>query len=519
MSPHGHRNRTGSLARLAAAALLLLAGWAAAACAGDGETATLPHGSAGVGQVGAQDFGLFRRILEAGEVPAPQTIDAVGFFAEHKLDYPPADCGADLCLHGLFGAGPNLLTGSRMAVVQIGINTPIDPEDLERPPLNLVIAIDTSGSMTGQPLERLVDGLTAMLDVLAPADRLSLVTYADRAHVRFEALGAADRETIAAALAALGAAGRTNVHDGLATAFRLAAAHRAEGAQNRVLLLSDGVANVGIVSRERMVALAAAYAREGIGLTTVGVGGEFDVGLMRALGEVGAGSFYFLEDAAAVREVFVEEARSFLYPLALDALVEVQVAPGWRIHDVYGTNGWRGGSTLGRIELPMLFVAGRTSAAAPVDGGRRGGGGAILVELAPEGAVEATGAVGTLTLSWTDPRSGQRHTRAVAVAGPGRALPPEGWFLSETVAKGFAMLYVYRGLHIAAEQAAAGDVPAARGVLEAVEDRVAAWLHDHPDPDLEDDLRWLARFREILEAIDAATPVLAPPEPAWYTCG
>jgi len=500
-------------------AALSLAVVCAAGCAGDSETASLPHGNAGVGQVGAQDFGLFRSILEAGEVPAPETIDAVGFFAEHKLDYPAARCGADLCLHGLFGAGPNLLTGSRMAVVQIGLNTPIDPDEIGRPPLNLVIVVDTSGSMTGEPLERLIEGLDAMLDVLEPEDRISLVTYADRAHVRFEALGLDDREAIEAALAALTAAGRTNIHDGLATAYRLVDAHRAADAQNRVLLLSDGVANVGIVSHERMVALAAAYAREGVGLTTVGVGGEFDIGLMRALGEVGAGSFYFLDDPGAVREVFVEEAKSFLYPLALDARIDVEVAAGWRIHDVYGTNGWRGGSTAGSIELPMLFVAGRTSAADPVDGGRRGGGGAILVEIAPDGAGEAVGDVATLTLSWTDPRSGERHSSEVAVAGPGEALPAEGWFLSETVAKGFGMLYVYRGLHIAAEQAAIGDVAAARGVLEAVERRVAAWLLRHPDPDLEDDVHWLAKFREILEAIDAETPVLAPPEPAWYTCG
>lgn len=507
------------MTRRAIVALSLLV-LAAAGCGSDGETATLPNGgSAGVGQVGAQDFGLFRSILEAGEVPAPATIDPMGFFAEHKLDYPAADCGADLCLHGLFGTGPNLLTGSRMGVVQIGLNTPVDPEAIARPPLNLVLALDTSGSMSGEPIELLVAGLRAMLNVLEPEDRVSLVTYADRAVVRFEALGAADRDAIEQELALIGAAGQTNVHDGLATAFRLAEAHLAPGAQNRVLLLSDGVANVGIVSRERLVALAAAYARRGVGLTTVGTGTEFDVGLMRALGEVGAGSFYFLEDPAAVREVFVEEAQSFLYPLALDARIDVEIAPGWRIHDVYGTNGWRGGSTGGPIEVPMLFVAGRTSAAAPIADGRRGGGGAILLELAPDGVPTEGGPVARLTLSWTDPRSGERHSGEVAIAGPAGAVSAEGWYTSETVAKGFAMLYVYRGLHIAAEQAAIADTGAARGILEAVEENVAGWLVGHPDPDIEDDLRWVERFREVLEALELQTPVLAPPDPAYYTCG
>lgn len=507
--------RTAGALFVAVALTLALSGCAGG---GDGEAAPMPHGNAGVGQGGAQDFGLFRSILEAGAVPGPETIEPVGFFAEHKLDYAPPDCGADVCLHGLFGTGPNLISGSRMGVVQIGLNTPVDPEAIERPPLELVLALDTSGSMYGEPIEQLLEGVRALRDVLEPGDRLSLVTYSDEAEVRFESWGPELRESLDGELRLVSAGGQTNLHDGLATAFRVAEAHQEAGAQTRVLLLSDGVANVGIESRERITALAAAYARRGIGLTTIGVGSEFDVRLMRALGEVGAGSFYFVEDPVALREVFVEEARSFLYPIALDARIDVRVSAGWRIHGVYGTNGWRGGRSEGQVELPMLFVAGRRNAAAPVAEGRRGGGGAILVELAPDGAPPA-GAVAVLELSFTDPRSGERRTQTVEVAGPGAEVPGEGWYTSMTVEKGFALLYVYRGLHIAAEQAAMGDLGTARGVLEAIETNVTAWLRSHDDPDIEDDLRWIEAFRTVLEEHDAETPVLAPPEPAYYTCG
>ena len=101
----------------------------------------------GVGQGGAQDFGQFRAILEAGEIPGPDTLDDVGFFNEHKIELPAADCGDDVCLHGALAMMGNFLTGTDCTMLLVGMNTPIDPAELERPPLNLAIAVDTSGSM------------------------------------------------------------------------------------------------------------------------------------------------------------------------------------------------------------------------------------------------------------------------------------------------------------------------------------------------------------------------------------
>ncbi|MEZ4468149.1 MAG: VWA domain-containing protein [bacterium] len=180
-------------------------------------------GATGVGQGGAQDFGLFRQILEDGQIPAPGTLDPVGFFAEHKLDFPAADCGEDVCLHSLLGIQRNLITGAGCTVVQIGLNSPIRLENLERPPMDLVLAIDTSGSMRGEAIDAVRRGLVRMLDALQPGDRLAIVGYADQATVLVdEADAAEDRALLEAAIDGLIARGATNLYDGLYTASGVA---------------------------------------------------------------------------------------------------------------------------------------------------------------------------------------------------------------------------------------------------------------------------------------------------------
>lgn len=505
----------------------LIAGLALAFAGGcdsdDGGSAPNPGGGSGftgVTQSGGQDFGLFRKILDAGEVPAPETLDDLGFFAEHKLDYPAPDCGADLCLHGLLGQRANFISGSDVTLLQLGMNSPIDVAELERPPLNLVLAIDTSGSMGGDPIETVRDGLAAMLDHLQPNDRISLVTYSETATIELEGLTLAQRSDLEKAFVKLVAAGSTNIYDGLFSAFSLAAAQAQEGYQNRVLLLSDGVATSGLKQPDKIVALAESYARLGYGLTTIGIGAEFDVGLMRALAEVGAGNFYFLEDPAAAREVFTDEVKTFLVPIALDVRISVSIGGGYALGAAYGTRGWSGGTAGGTIRIPSLFLAGRTDASAPIEEGRRGGGGAILLTLLPRPSyegVEEPLLVGQVLMEWVDPVSHQPLSQQVLVESdhlPGDH-PEEGSFSDATAEKAFVMLNLFRAFQMATELAADSDHGAARGVLDALAPRIEAWLAQNPDPDIQDDLSYVESFSDVLAQAEVETPVSTPPEP-WF---
>ena len=152
---------------------LALAGLGLTGCgeASDSGDSGLGDGGAlepGVGQGGAQDFGQFRQILEDGGIPGPETIDDVGFFNEHVLELPAADCGQDVCLHAQLGVMGNMFNGANCTLVWAGMNSPLDPDELERPALNLAIAIDTSGSMQGDGIAYVRSGLHQMLGSAAP---------------------------------------------------------------------------------------------------------------------------------------------------------------------------------------------------------------------------------------------------------------------------------------------------------------------------------------------------------------
>jgi len=491
-----------------------------------GATDTSTGGATGLSQAGAQDFGLFRQILESGGIPSPDTLDPLGFFNEHKLDYPKPKCGADMCMHGLLGQMGNMITGSTCTVVQIGLNTAIKVDKKKRPPLHVVFAIDTSTSMGGKSIGYVKAGLQQMLDHMQPVDAISIVGFSTAAKVALEAqlmgTGLKNKSVVETAINGLKAEGKTNLYDGMFTAFGLAAKHHVKGKESRVVLLSDGIATTGIKVSAKLVSLAKGYAVSGIGVTTIGLGKSVDLSVLRDIAEVGAGNFYFLDKSEAVKEVFTEEVKTFLVPIALDVKIKVDAGNAWVIGGVYGTNGWKGGANGGNIHIPSLFLAGRTDASKPLPGppgtGRRGGGGAIMIELVPLQGVVNNGAVAQLDLKWKHPQSGKVHVQKVDVKGyAGSTMPDGGFFSHPTVEKGFVMLNILVGFGLAAQLATDADTGAARGVLLALGEEVNKWLKSGnagtPDPDIEDDMKYVVMFIKNLKKQKFQTPLSKPPEP------
>src|SRR5262249_33759168 len=146
-----------------------------------------PSGGSGAGGVsfgGAQDVGEFRGILDRGEIPGPDTLDANGFFNEHYNAPAPATCGTLLCAVPGMSVGRDWITRAHQAPLEISVPPPVDPSRYQRLPMNLVVVVDHSGSMASDGrLEKVKTGLHTLIDHLQDTDRLALVEFDDQVAV------------------------------------------------------------------------------------------------------------------------------------------------------------------------------------------------------------------------------------------------------------------------------------------------------------------------------------------------
>ena len=252
-----------------------------------------------------------------------------------------------------------------------------------------------------------------------------------------------------------------------------------------------------------------AGAAQGYGLTTIGVGAEFDVELMRTLSEQASGSFYFLQDPAAVQEVFHEEVTSFLVPLAEEVALDVDIGDAYVLRGIYGTKLFDFTNGAGSIDIPNLQLAHRTAVDDHDNGGRRGGGGAILLELLRKKGAPATQDVGDINLRYRVPKTDTFVDEKVAIkipVAPDQVDLENGTFEDLSVQKSFVMLNIYVGFQMAATRASQGDYTGAWNVLDSLDKNVDGWLATNPDFDIDDDLKYIRRFKANLITVGATEP-------------
>ena len=469
------------------------------ACAGGMDAGSASDGTGGGGGVsfgGAQDMGEFRAILDRGDLPAANTLDANGFFNEHFNESPPADCGQTLCLTPGISVGRDWLLGEHQATLQIAVNTPIDPSTYVRKPMNLVVVVDHSGSMSqDQRLDKVKVGLHTLVDNLKPEDRIAMISFDDVVTIDAPFTAELDRANLHAKINLLAPRGGTNIYDGLKDGFDLLGEYPVNERQNRVIFMSDGQATVGITSQSEIFNMAKTRIMRGIGLTTIGVGASFDVELMRGLAENGAGNYYFLEDGAAASEVFTEELDFFMSPLALDVKIEAAAGSGWTFSEVVGSRLWSAQPKTGSMQIPAVFLASRTS---QVPGeGRRGGGSMIFVHLEP--TADATTKIADLTLSFRLPGATERTTQTITLdyAGDPLETPADPHLSGAEMAERYGMYNMFLGIRLATKS---GDLTCAAAALETTQRNAIAWNERHADPDVAADLALVEQYLTNLRA-------------------
>ena len=266
----------------------------------------------------------------------PEEIAVEEFVNYHKHRLPLPKWGQAVAMDTRWG-NPEFSRSQREAVLQIGFTTAEVNERTDLRPLNLVLVIDKSGSMAeSDKMSRVQEGLRTMIGRLRPDDIVSIVAFDTGAQVLHHASRMGDGHGLRHAIDCLAPGGGTNLHAGLMLGYAEAKKHFRKDATNRVILLTDGIANVGVVDPGRIAAQSSEFNGLGIDLSTIGVGLDLNNDLLRTLARSGRGLYHFISDYKDINKVFVNEVQSLVSSVAKTVQVKIEYGPGLHLQKIYG---------------------------------------------------------------------------------------------------------------------------------------------------------------------------------------
>lgn len=273
--------------------------------------------------VDTASWSIIRNSLTNGMLPPAGAVRIEEMVNYFPYDYPAPE-GAEAFRATVGLSDTPWRAGTRL--VHIGLQGALPAQ---RPPLNLVFLIDTSGSMD-QPnkLPLLKQSFRLMLGQLSAEDSVSIVTYAGSAGRVLDPTPASERETILAALDQLQAGGGTAGQAGLQQAYATAREMTSEGAVSRVILATDGDFNIGISDPDALEDYIAKERDSGTYLSVLGFGrGNLDDATMQALAQTGNGMAAYIDTLAEAQKVLVDQLTGALVPIADDVKIQVEWNP------------------------------------------------------------------------------------------------------------------------------------------------------------------------------------------------
>lgn len=277
-----------------------------------------------------------RYLSESGLVPTSREIAVEEFVNYHRHQIGRPKAGEAVLLDVRWG-NDVVSSDNPEAVLQVGFSTALAKDRRQLPPVNLALVIDKSGSMAdADKLSRVKEALLTLVSQLRETDVLSIVVFDSNAEVLLPARRLGDKESVKELIRGLQPGSSTNIHAGLMLGYEEALKNYRREWTNRVVLLTDGIANQGVTNPGEIARASLSFNDRGVDLSTIGVGLDLNKDLLRELAKSGRGLFHFVADARDIDKVFLKEFQSLVSPVASDPDLEVAYGPGLELVQVYG---------------------------------------------------------------------------------------------------------------------------------------------------------------------------------------
>lgn len=262
-----------------------------------------------------------RRMLREGRGINPNAVRTEEFLNYFTFDYADPTGDESVAANAEIGECP---WAPGHMLLRIGLKGKSLTES-EIPPANYVLLVDVSGSMRGDDrIELLKSGLCNMIDYMRPDDRVAIITYASGVSKALESTQVKNANKIKKVIKSLDADGSTAGGAAMKMAYEEASEHFIKGANNRIIMCTDGDFNVGVSSTEALVEMVESYMDKGIYLSIMGFGtGNYQDSRMESLSNHGNGTYTYIDSEDEMMKVFVHE-RSRFYSVANDTKCQVK---------------------------------------------------------------------------------------------------------------------------------------------------------------------------------------------------
>ncbi|MGM0558163.1 MAG: YfbK domain-containing protein, partial [Myxococcota bacterium] len=268
-------------------------------------------------------YTISRRKLQSGQIPPASSVRVEEFVNYFRYDYPDPDSGP-FAVHMEGAPSPFDSTGERQ-LLRVGVQGDRITRT-ERKPVHLTFLVDVSGSMSSRDKLGLAKkSLQVLTNNLREGDTVAIATYAGRVAEILPPTSVENRGRIMTALESLKSGGSTAMNSGLELAYKLALKDYKKDHVNRVIVLSDGDANVGASSHNQILKRIRHFVDEGVTLSTIGFGmGNYKDTMMEQLANKGNGNYYYIDSMDEARKVFGEQVDGTLQVIAKDVKIQVE---------------------------------------------------------------------------------------------------------------------------------------------------------------------------------------------------